>query len=507
MGNMIFFIVFALVLGAVFGYLIFYVVRKKQDESSGKKSAKIIEESERKKEKMLKEAQDEINKMQEEFKKEEKDMKNNITAKERKLIEKEEAMDGKLEELEKEKKRIEEEVENIDRQKKDLEKFNEKQMAELSAIAKLSQKEAEEKLFEKVEVNIKDDLLKHMEKVELEIKKDAKKKSQFILAEAMQRSASEIVSERTITLVELSSDDMKGRIIGKEGRNIHSFERVAGVDLVVDDTPGVIVISGFDITRRYIAKIALEKLLQDGRIHPTNIEKEVEKAKTEVYKHMKEIGERVTYELGITGLHPELIKIIGKLKFRVNYGQNLLKYSVEVVNVASHIAEELDADVNICKRGALLHYIGKAVDHEVEGHYSVTGKEIAKKYGVQKEVLHIIESCDGRVKPTTIEAIIVSVAHNIVQERPGAKRDGLESFVKRLKEIEAITMSFDGVESAYALKGGKEIRVMVKAEELDDMKSRKLAKNIANSIEKNSGYVGEIKVTLLRETHVIEYAC
>jgi ribonuclease Y len=314
------------------------------------------------------------------------------------------------------------------------------------------------------------------------------------------------VAESTVTTVNLPSDDMKGRVIGREGRNINTFERITGVDVIVDDTPSTVIISGFDLVRRYVAKLALEKLIEDGRIHPTRIEETVEKAKEDVNKMIKEFGEKVVYDMGITGLHPDLIKLVGRLRFRTSHGQNVLKHSVEVANIAAALAEQLGADPFEAKKAGLLHDIGKAVDHEISGKHEIIGYDIARKYGLNTTIATAIKTHHGVETPKTIEGICVYVANMISKTRPGAKRDGLETYIKRLEKIEELTKTFEGVENAYAIQAGREVRVIINPDKIDDLDAMKLASEIAHKIEKDLEYPGQIKINVLRERRILEYA-
>ncbi len=486
-----------------FGHLTY--IKKKKDKVF-EESQSILKKAEQKKEEMLLEAKKEMNRLQEEFRKEEKEMRQKMTDYEDRVVKKEDQLDKKLQKLDEERDQIETQGKELEKKAAQIEELRNKQVEELANIAKLTKEEARKLLFDQVEEESRDDILVYIRKVEDELKKESDEKAKMILAEAIQRCASDVVSETTVTLVELASDDLKGRIIGKEGRNINAFEKATGVDVIVDDTPGVVIISGFDLIRRYVAKLALEKLLQDGRIHPTSIDEAVDKAQKEVEKHIKDIGERVVYEIGVTGLHPDLIRLLGRLKFRTNFGQNLLKHSVEVAYLSSYLAEELRANVEVCKKGALLHEIGRAMNHEVEGHPSAIAKDLAKKYGMSEEIQHVIEANEGLVRANTIEAVIVQIANSVALARPGAKKEGVDAYIKRLHNIEEVAKNFAGVTQAYAVHAGKEVRIMLDTEVIDDLKAYKLAKEIASALEHDSSYAGQMKVTVIRETHVVEYA-
>ncbi|MBD3270851.1 ribonuclease Y, partial [Candidatus Peregrinibacteria bacterium] len=365
-----------------------------------------------------------------------------------------------------------------------------------------SKEEAKSILLKEVEEASRKDIAEHIKKMELQLKEESKEKAKFIIADAIQRYAGEVATESTATVVNLPSDDMKGRIIGKEGRNVIALEQATGVDVIIDDTPGSIVISGFDLVRRYIAKVALEKLIHDGRIHPARIEEVVAKTKEEVDILIKELGEKAAYDTGVAGLHPDLIKLLGRLKFRTSHGQNVLKHVMEVAFVAGQMASELGADVNVCKKAGLLHDIGKAVSHEVPGHHAIVARDILKKYNIAKNVVHCVESHEGDIEPSSLEAMIVSAANRITISRPGATKDNLDNFIKRQEELENVAKSFDGVKSSYAVQAGHEVRIFVEPDMIDDYAAIQLTNNIARKIEKDLQFPGQLKVNLIRETRV-----
>jgi ribonucrease Y len=504
--NLILTLVLSLLGGSVIGFFgrMFYV--KKLNQEAENKASLIIEEANTKKMKMILEAKDESLKIIDDSKKEEREKRNKLQQVEERLNNKELQIDKRLDAIDNQKEVLESKAQEVKKIKAQIEEIKEKQETELSKVASLSKEEAKEILLKKVEDDVRDELVNKIMKVEQQINEEAEGKARDIIGQAIQKYAAEVVSETTVTLVDLPSDDMKGRIIGREGRNINAIERATGVDIIVDDTPGVIVISGFDLIRRHTAKLALEKLIADGRIHPTRIEEAVNKAKEEIRKNIKDIGEKVVYEIGVTGFHPDLIKLLGRLKYRTSYGQNVLKHSVEVSYLAAHIAEELGADVSICKKAGLIHDIGKAVDHEISGDHATIGRDIAKKYGLNKEIVDAVESHEGGVPFQSVEAIIVYVANKISNTRPGARKDSLESYVKRLKDLENLVVSFEGVEKAYAIQAGREVRIIVNPEMIDDLKAVNLARKIANDIEKDMEYPGQIKVSLIREKRVVEFA-
>ncbi len=390
--------------------------------------------------------------------------------------------------------------------KEEITEVYQAQKQQLERVAQLSRDDARQILFQKVEDEMKTELVVHMKKLEEEERKMAKEKAKIIIADAIQRYAAEVAAESTATIVPLPSDDMKGRIIGKEGRNINAFEQATGVDVIVDDTPGSIVISGFDLMRRHIAKIALQKLITDGRIHPGRIEEVVEKAKSEVNEMIRELGEKAAYETGVVGLSTNLLKLLGRLHFRVSGGQNVLKHSIEVSFLAGALANELGADVTLCRMAGLLHDIGKAVDHEIGGHHAHIGRDILKKFGVNENVIKAVESHHGEPVPTSVESIIVEAANVICRSRPGANKDNLDTFIKRMEEMENLVRSFDGVSRVFALQAGNEVRVIVNPEKVDDLSMMKLSHAIAKKIETDMKFPGQVRVTVSRELRLEAYA-
>jgi ribonuclease Y len=352
----------------------------------------------------------------------------------------------------------------------------------------------------------KEDLVAQTKKAEQEMRDEAENKAKEIIVNAVQKYAAETTVESTSTMVDIPADDMKGRIIGREGRNINTFEELTGVDVIVDDTPGSIVISGFDLVRRYIAKVALERLIEDGRIHPARIEEVVKKAKEEVGQLIRELGEKAVYRTGVAGLPTELVKILGRLKFRTAHGQNVLKHSMEVSFLAASLASELGADVELCRKAGLLHDVGKAVDHEIQAPHALISRDILKKFGLSKDVIHCVEAHEGDVAPESLEAKVVQVANKISETRPGADKDNLENFVKRLKEVENVANSYEGVQKSYAIQAGRQVRVFVDPAVVDDLTAAKMAHRIAAQIEDQLGYPGEIRVHVLRESRAEDVA-
>jgi len=498
--------VIALLLGSVLGFLFFYLRAKRMKLEGQKMKEKMMYEAEQKAKEIILDAKNEAFKITEASKREEQQRRQNIEKIESRLMAKEEALDQKTEKLDLVKTKLEEKSVELRQRKEELDALETKWKNELERIAQLSKEEAKEMLLKRYEDEFKDDIVLHIKKREEMLKEESDKKAKKIIAQAIQRYAAEVATESTATVVELPNDEMKGRIIGREGRNINAFEQKTGIDVIVDDTPGSILISGFDLMRRYIAKQALEELIKDGRIHPTRIEETVDKVTKEVNNLIKESGEKACFELGITGFPPDLIKLIGRLRFRTSYGQNVLKHSVEVGFLAAAIAGEMGADIDLAKKAGFLHDIGKAVDHEIEGSHAIIGGNIARKFGLPESLVNAIESHHDDVPAQTVEAIIAAAADAISGARPGARRESLEAYIKRLKELEALANSFEGVKKSFAIQAGREVRVIVEPEKIDDLMATKLAFNIARKIEGELSYPGEIKVSVVREMRVVDYA-
>lgn len=492
--------------GSVAGYFIRTGVLKKRREELEEEHRHILQDANAKAKEVFLEAKNEALKIQEDAKREETGRRQQLSVMEDRLVRKEEILDKKIEESEKQREDLEKKVEAVKQLKTQVQDMVDVQKTQLEEIAALSKEDAKHLLMKKVEAESRQEILQHMKKAEREVEEEAKDRAKNIIAEAIQKYAAETAQETTATIVTLPGDEMKGRIIGREGRNINTFEQITGIDVIVDDTPGSIVISGFDLVRRYIAKVALEKLLVDGRIHPARIEETVEKTKDEVNILIQEWGEKAVYDTGVAGFHPNLVKLLGRLKFRVSFGQNVLKHSMEVSFLAASLASELGADVNICRRAGLLHDIGKAVDHEIQGPHSLIGRDILRKFGMSKEIIHCVEAHHGDVEAESIEAKIVQAANIISNARPGATQDNLDNFIKRLEELENVASSFDGVKRAYAIQAGREVRIFVEPEKIDDLEAAKLAHKIAKKIEIDLVYPGQIKVEVVRETRVEEFA-
>lgn len=488
---------------AVIGIAVGFLYRKHQVDAktreAAERSERRIREAEGKAKELVLEAKNEAMKIQEEAKQEERAKRGQLEKLSERLVGKEEQLDQKIEASEKLREDLEQRGAAVKQLKQEVSEIYQLQKEQLEKIANLSREEAKQILFQKVEDEMKGEIVVRIKQLEAEEKKQAKEKSKAILADAIQRYAAEVAVESTSTMVQLPSDDLKGRIIGKEGRNINAFEQITGVDVIVDDTPGSIIISGFDPMRRHIAKIALERLIADGRIHPGRIEETVEKVKGDVNELIRELGEKAAYETGVSGLPLNLLKLLGRLKFRISYGQNVLKHSMEVAFLAGALAQEIGADAGVCRRAGLLHDIGKAVDHEVGGHHAVIGRDILKKFGLPEEIIHAVESHHGDPEPRTVEAMVVSAANLISRSRPGANKDNLDTFIKRMEEMENIVKGFSGVARVFAVQAGNEVRVIVNPEQVDDLAMLKLSHSIAKKIETDLKYPGQVKVHVIRE--------
>ena len=501
-------------ISAIIFFFVGYALRKKIAESKlngAEQEAKRIIESaakeaeNRKKEEIFK-AKEEIMNSRKELDDEIKERRSEVQLQERRILQKEENLENKLEQLEQRELNLQKKDNEIEARRSEIEEIIEKQTNELQRISRLSIDEAKQYLLSEVEKSIVTEKAEVIRRLDEEAKEKAKKNAQEIIGYAIQKCAADHTSETTVSIVSLPSDDMKGRIIGREGRNIKTLETLTGIDLIIDDTPEAVVISGFDPLRREVAKIALEKLIDDGRIHPAKIEEMVEKAKEEVSAIIKEEGERAVMETGVIGLHPDLVKLIGKLKYRTSYGQNVLNHSIEVSNLARIMADELGLDTKIARRAGLLHDIGKALDHDMEGTHVEIGVEILKKYKENPIVINAVEAHHEDVEPQSIEAVLIQAADAISASRPGARRETLENYIKRLQNLEGIADSFDGVEKSFAIQAGREIRVLVKPEKISDDQMTVLSRDIAKRIEDEMEYPGQIKVNVIRETRVIDYA-
>lgn len=509
LGTILISIALALV-GIVAGYFVRKYVGEARIASAEEASKRILDEAKRDAEAKRKEAilsaKDEIHTMRSETEREIRERRNEVQRLERRILQKEEVLDNKSESLEKRERSLsakEAETEKIQRQ---LQEAYNQQRRLLEQVAGLGAEQAKELLFKRVEEENRHELAMMLREMENRAREEAEKKARNIVALSIQRCASDQVAETTVSVVPLPNDEMKGRIIGREGRNIRAFETLTGINLIIDDTPEAVILSSFDPIRREIARVTLEKLIIDGRIHPARIEEMYEKSKGEVEAHIREVGEAATFDTGVHGLNSELIRVLGRLKFRTSYGQNVLQHSIEVAHLAGLMAAELGTDVRLAKRAGLLHDIGKAVDHEVEGSHAPIGGDLARRLQESPAVCHAIVAHHADVEPQTIEAVLVQAADAVSAARPGARRETLESYVKRLEKLETIADSFKGVEKSYAMQAGREIRIMVKPEEVSDLESTQLAKDIAKQIEDGLEYPGQIKVTVVRENRAVEYA-
>lgn len=498
----------------IVGLLIGYAYRKNVAEAKVAKAEdavkKLYEEAKAKasdiKKEMILEAKEEVFKTRTEAEKENRERRAELQRTERRLFQREESLEKKLDGLEQREKELNKRESGLQKAEADIAALHDQQMAELERISGLSMEGAREILLENVEREARHDAALLLRDIEAKTREEADKRARNIVSLAIQRCAADQVAETTVSVVPLPNDEMKGRIIGREGRNIRAIETLTGVDLIIDDTPEAITISTFDPVRREIARLALEKLISDGRIHPSRIEEMVEKSRREVENTIKKEGEQATFEVGVHGINHELIKILGRLKFRTSYGQNVLKHSIEVAHIAGMIASELGLDATLAKRAGLLHDIGKAMSHEVDGSHVQIGVDLARKYKESKEVIHAIEAHHGDVEPTTLVAMIVQAADAISAARPGARRENLENYIKRLQRLEEIANSFDGIEKSFAIQAGREIRIMVKPEQIGDEDMLFLSKEIAKKIESELEYPGQIKIHLIRETRAFEYA-
>lgn len=500
-------IILAAASGALAGAAGVFFVNKKQGISAEAKANKIIAAAKDKAKTLELEAKDRALKLTDEASKEEQKRRKDLAAIETRLAERETSLDKKLEELDKRGERLRKDESEVEALKTEIRDIRKKQLDKLEKVAALNRSQAAQKLMQMTERDIQKDLVGLISKLQNDATKDAEERAQTILVSAMERMASEVTSEKTVTALKLEDEEMKGRIIGKEGRNIQSLQRETGVDILVDDTPGMVVLSSFDPIRRQVARLSLEILMKDGRIHPGRIEEVVAKAQKQIDKEITQAGEDAVREVGVVGLVPkEMSRLLGELKFRTSYGQNVLKHSTEMAHIAALIAEEIGADVRTVKVAALLHDVGKALTHKIEGKHHHISAEMARKYGMRDEVVHAIEAHHDDIDATTPEALVVRVVDALSAARPGARNISAENFAERMRELENVAKSFNGIEKAYAISAGREVRIMVKPERIDDLSALKLARDIATKIESTMQYPGTIKVSVIRETRAVEYA-
>ena len=508
------FAIIGVLVGIGAGFFGGVIYRKKVAEreigSAETEATRLINEAlrsgENRKKEMLLEAKDEIHKSRTEYEKEVKERRAELSKQERRLEQKESTLDKKTEAFERKEEDLNRRLSSASQTQAQAEEIKKQQLEKLEEISGLTQDQAKQFLLDSVEQDTRHDAAMKIKEIEAQLKDEAEEKAREIIGTAIQRCAADHAAETTVSVVNLPNDEMKGRIIGREGRNIRTLETITGVDLIIDDTPEAITVSSFDPVRREIARLALEKLIVDGRIHPTRIEDMVEKARKEVDRTIREEGERACYETGVHGLNPELVKILGRQKYRTSYGQNVLNHSIEVAHICGLMAAELGVDVAMAKRAGLLHDLGKAIDHEVEGSHVQLGADLARKYKENPVIVNAIEAHHGDVEPKTVIAVLVQAADAISAARPGARRENVENYIRRLQKLEELTCSYPGVDKAYAIQAGREVRIMVKPEEVTEDNMILLARDVAKKIEAELEYPGQIKINVIRETKAVEYA-
>jgi len=496
----------ALILGGLVGYFVRQIVANQQILGTRKEAQRLLDEATVKHKEMLLEAKREAAGLKSAAEAENKEHRLQLQKLERRLDQKEEALERKLNSVERREDDLENKAKTLERSNIELEEIKKEERAKLESLSGMSSEEAKHFLLDAVEQEVKEETSRQVRIWETEVREEADKRVQGILATAMQRCTTDVVSETTVSTISLPSDEMKGRLIGREGRNIRALEQATGVDLIIDDTPEAVTISSFDSVRREIARVSLEKLILDGRIHPARIEEVVEKAQAEVEATIRREGEQAAYEAGVPGLHPELIKLLGRLKFRTSYGQNVLLHSLEVSHMAGMLAGEIGFDTAKAKKAGLLHDIGKAVDHEVEGSHAFIGANLIKQWDKSEEIAQSVAEHHGEASTTSVLGFIVAAADAISGSRPGARRESLQQYLKRIKELEDIANSFSGTKKVFAIQAGREVRVLVKPEEVDDLAAMRLARDISKKIEENLNYPGQIRVVVARETTAVDYA-
>ncbi len=496
----------ALVLGILVGYFIRQLVANREIQRTRKEAQKLLDEATKKYDELLRAAREEATKVASAAEAESRERRLEIQRIEKRVSQKEEVLERKLESLERRERELENKRKEAERITAELQQIREKQIAKLESLSGTSSEEAKTLLFQMLKQEVEEEISRQVRAWEAQIREAAEDRVRNILATTIQRCATDVVSETTISTVPLPNDEMKGRLIGREGRNIRALEQATGVDLIIDDTPETVMISSFDPVRREVARLALNKLILDGRIHPARIKEIVDKTKAEVEATIRAEGERAAYEAGVPGLHPELIKLLGQLKLRTSYGQNVLVHSLEVAHIAGMLASEIGANVSIAKKAGLLHDIGKAIDHHTEGPHALIGADLIKQWDKNPEVAQAIAEHHGEAPTTSIIGFLVAAADAISGSRPGARRESLEQYLKRIKDLEDIATGFPGVEKAFAIQAGREVRVMVKPDKVDDLTAIRLARDIAKKIEESLTYPGQIKVVVIRETTAVDYA-
>ncbi len=503
-------IIVGLIVGLLVGALAGFMARKRSDGTSlqqaEEQASRILAEAESRQKELVLEAKEETLTLRNNVETEVRERRTEAARIEQRLAQKEENLDRKTEALEKREQAVRERGDQIDSLRAEAEELRHRQATELERVSSLTMDDARAQLLAAVEIEIRDEASRKVREIEKEVEATAGIRARKILATAIQRYTSEVTAESTVSVVQIPSDDMKGRIIGREGRNIRAIEAATGVDLIIDDTPDAVTVSAFDPVRREIARQALTMLVQDGRIHPTRIEEAVAKAKRDVEATMQDAAEAAAIEAGVLNLHPEVLKVFGRLRYRTSYGQNVMRHSIETGHIAAMIAREIGADADVARAGGFLHDLGKAVDHEVEGTHAIIGAEIARRFKVKEAVAHCIEAHHEEVEPRTVEAVIVMMADSISGGRPGARRESLEAYVRRLETLENIAKQFKGVEQAFAIQAGREVRIIVRPEQVDDLEAMRIARDVSQQIEETMEYPGQIKVTVIRETRATENA-